>query len=194
MLGRPIAEVLQMPASMRRSLRDVVEPGRPHRSEFTYFRRSGQQMDLGLSIGPLIGGAGQVGYLFTFQDLTEYKRREREEQRQKRLAAVGEMAAGIAHEIRNPLASMAGSMQVLRQELDLNSEQTQLFDIVLREIGSPERHDPQLPRLRAASSLAHPHRRRASGLGRRGAVDPQQSGVSEPPSGGCRAARARRDV
>ncbi len=132
-LGRPIAEVLQMPASMRRSLRDVVEPGRPHRSEFTYIRRSGQQMDLGLSIGPLIGGAGQVGYLFTFQDLTEYKRREREEQRQKRLAAVGEMAAGIAHEIRNPLASMAGSMQVLRQELDLNSEQTQLFDIVLRE-------------------------------------------------------------
>jgi two-component system sensor histidine kinase PilS (NtrC family) len=132
-LGRPIAEVLQMPASMRKSLRDVVEPGRPHRSEFTYIRRSGEQMDLGLSIGPLIGGAGQVGYLFTFQDLTEYKRREREEQRQKRLAAVGEMAAGIAHEIRNPLASMAGSMQVLRQELDLNSEQTQLFDIVLRE-------------------------------------------------------------
>jgi two-component system sensor histidine kinase PilS (NtrC family) len=43
------------------------------------------------------------------------------------------MAAGIAHEIRNPLASMAGSMQVLRQELDLNGEQTQLFDIVLRE-------------------------------------------------------------
>lgn len=132
-LGRPIVEVLQMPASMRKSLRDIVEPGRPKRLEFSYTRRSGQQMEIGLSIGPLIGNTGQVGYLFTFQDLTEYKRREREEQRQKRLAAVGEMAAGIAHEIRNPLASMAGSMQVLRQELDLNTEQTQLFDIVLRE-------------------------------------------------------------
>ena len=50
-----------------------------------------------------------------------------------RLAAVGEMAAGIAHEIRNPLASMSGSIQVLRQELPLTSEQALLMDIVLRE-------------------------------------------------------------
>jgi two-component system sensor histidine kinase PilS (NtrC family) len=52
---------------------------------------------------------------------------------QQRLAAVGEMAAGIAHEIRNPLASMSGSIQILRQELPLSSEQEQLMDIVLRE-------------------------------------------------------------
>src|SRR5919206_471225 len=50
-----------------------------------------------------------------------------------RLAAVGEMAAGIAHEIRNPLASMSGSIQILRQELPLTDEQGQLMDIVLRE-------------------------------------------------------------
>jgi two-component system, NtrC family, sensor histidine kinase PilS len=52
---------------------------------------------------------------------------------QQRLAAVGEMAAGIAHEIRNPLASMSGSMQMLRQELRLSGDQAQLMDIVLRE-------------------------------------------------------------
>ncbi|MDO8793882.1 MAG: ATP-binding protein, partial [Vicinamibacterales bacterium] len=51
----------------------------------------------------------------------------------QRLAAVGEMAAGIAHEIRNPLASMSGSIQVLRSELTLNAEQSELMDIVLRE-------------------------------------------------------------
>jgi two-component system, NtrC family, sensor histidine kinase PilS len=132
-LGRTVLEVLQIPQAVRRVLREVSEPGRPRRSEYSFTMRNGRSIDIGLSIGPLIGTAGQVGHLFTFQDLTEFKRREREEQRQKRMAAVGEMAAGIAHEIRNPLASMSGSMQLLRQELHLNSEQTQLFDIVLRE-------------------------------------------------------------
>ena len=76
---------------------------------------------------------GRRGYLYTFQDVTESKRLERGAQMQKRLAAVGEMAAGIAHEIRNPLAAMSGSMQILRQELSLSSDQAQLMDIVLRE-------------------------------------------------------------
>src|SRR4029078_3972424 len=65
--------------------------------------------------------------------VTEINRREREAAIRQRLAAVGEMAAGIAHEIRNPLASMSGSIQILRQELTLTSEQDQLMDIVLRE-------------------------------------------------------------
>jgi two-component system sensor histidine kinase PilS (NtrC family) len=76
---------------------------------------------------------GRNGYLFTFQDVTELKRLERNARLQQRLAAVGEMAAGIAHEIRNPLASMSGSIQVLRQELPLSDDQAQLMDIVLRE-------------------------------------------------------------
>src|SRR5205085_2709106 len=66
-------------------------------------------------------------------DVTKIKKLERDGAIQQRLAAVGEMAAGIAHEIRNPLASMSGSIQILRQELTLSSEQEQLMDIVLRE-------------------------------------------------------------
>jgi len=65
--------------------------------------------------------------------VTNIKKLERDAAIQQRLAAVGEMAAGIAHEIRNPLASMSGSIQILRQELRLSSEQEQLMDIVLRE-------------------------------------------------------------
>jgi two-component system, NtrC family, sensor histidine kinase PilS len=132
-LGRTVAEVLQLPGEFRKSLADVVGPGKTQRAEYRYLRRTGQQIELGLSVGPLVGKKGQLGYLFTFQDLTDYKAQEREEQRQKRLAAIGEMAAGIAHEIRNPLASMSGSMQLLRTELSLTSEQAQLFDIVARE-------------------------------------------------------------
>jgi two-component system sensor histidine kinase PilS (NtrC family) len=84
-------------------------------------------------VTPLAFPDGGVGYLFTFQDVTTIKRLERDARLQQRLAAVGEMAAGIAHEIRNPLASMSGSIQVLRQELPLSDEQAQLMDIVLRE-------------------------------------------------------------
>ena len=76
---------------------------------------------------------GRAGLLFTFQDVTTVKKLERDMRIQQRLAAVGEMAAGIAHEIRNPLASMSGSIQILRQELPLSAEQEQLMDIVLRE-------------------------------------------------------------
>ena len=65
------------------------------------------------------------------QDLTDIRSSERDARLQQRLA-VGEMAAGIAHEIRNPLASMSGSIQILRDELPLSAEQEQLMDIVLR--------------------------------------------------------------
>jgi two-component system sensor histidine kinase PilS (NtrC family) len=71
--------------------------------------------------------------VLTFQDLTEVMELEREVRRQERLAALGKMAAGLAHEIRNPLASMRGSVQVLASELSFSTDQSQLMDIVLRE-------------------------------------------------------------
>ena len=95
---------------------------------------------------------GETGFILTFQDVTESRKLEREARVQQRLAAVGEMAAGIAHEIRNPLASMSGSIQILRQELPLTDEQGQLMDIVHSRVRAAERDDPQLPRLRASRS------------------------------------------
>ncbi len=86
-----------------------------------------------MTSAPLITPRGDSGVLFTFQDVTELMKQDREARVQQRLAAVGEMAAGIAHEIRNPLASMAGSIQILRDELPLTTDQSQLMDIVLRE-------------------------------------------------------------
>ena len=79
---------------------------------------------------------------------------------QQRLAAVGEMAAGIAHEIRNPLASMSGSIQILRHELPLTGEQAQLMDIVIRE--SERLNDT----IRSFLAYARPQRQAASRGGR----------------------------
>lgn len=95
---------------------------------------NGRQMHLGITASPLSGEDGKPnGLVFSFQDLTEIIKLEQEIRRRDRLAAMGKMAAGIAHEIRNPLAAMRGSIQVLRGELDLSEDQAQLMQIVLRE-------------------------------------------------------------
>jgi two-component system sensor histidine kinase PilS (NtrC family) len=132
-VGGKAAEVLQFP-------KDIVElfgarDGRPKlpRLEYGFTRPNGATIEMGVSTAPLVTPRGETGFLFTFQDVTENRKRDREARVQQRLAAVGEMAAGIAHEIRNPLASMSGSIQILRQELPLTADQSQLMDIVLRE-------------------------------------------------------------
>ena len=76
---------------------------------------------------------GAMGYVYTFDDLTEIRRLEREVRLRDRMAAVGRMAAAIAHEIRNPLSSIAGSAKVLADVSVLNQEQRTLVDIVTRE-------------------------------------------------------------
>ncbi|MFY9558191.1 MAG: ATP-binding protein [Blastocatellia bacterium] len=94
----------------------------------------GREIHLGFSVAPLVDEADSSrGYVLTFQDLTEVMELEREVRRQERLAALGKMAAGLAHEIRNPLASMRGSVQVLASELSFSQDQSQLMQIVLRE-------------------------------------------------------------
>ena len=130
---KPISSVLQLPPEFREMF--GAREGRPKlpRVEYHFTYPGGRPIELGISTAILRTPRGEAGFIFTFQDVTESRRQEREARVQQRLAAVGEMAAGIAHEIRNPLASMSGSLQILRQELPLRDEQSQLMDIVLRE-------------------------------------------------------------
>jgi two-component system sensor histidine kinase PilS (NtrC family) len=131
-IGADAREVLQLPEHFRANLPLLAET-RSLRVDLEYRRGDGRTIELGVSATMLTFPDGGLGYLFTFQDVTTIKRLERDARLQQRLAAVGEMAAGIAHEIRNPLAAMGGSIQVLREELPLSDEQAQLMDIVLRE-------------------------------------------------------------
>jgi two-component system sensor histidine kinase PilS (NtrC family) len=95
---------------------------------------NGLALRLGFTIAPLFGESGETsGMVITFQDLTDVRALEETSRRQDRLAAVGRMAASIAHEIRNPLAAMRGSIQMLRAEMDGDTEQAQLMEIILRE-------------------------------------------------------------
>ncbi len=76
---------------------------------------------------------GELGYVYVFDDLTEIRRLEREVRMQDRLAAVGRLAAAIAHEIRNPLTSIAGSVSMLSGVPEMNEDHRRLLDIVTRE-------------------------------------------------------------
>ena len=88
----------------------------------------------GFTITPLTVHDGDVvGFVYTFADLTDIRRLQNEIRQRDRLSAVGRLAAGIAHEIRNPLSSIAGSVQMLSKMATLNEEQQVLVDIVRRE-------------------------------------------------------------
>jgi two-component system sensor histidine kinase PilS (NtrC family) len=72
-------------------------------------------------------------YVFIITDLTDKREIEKQLKQKERLALIGEMSAGIAHEIRNPLASISGSVQFLSKELKVDSEYQNLMDIIVKE-------------------------------------------------------------
>jgi two-component system sensor histidine kinase PilS (NtrC family) len=112
----------------------AVESDEAARGEVVYRTPSGQQRTFDITGSALImPDRGLTGFVYTFNDLTEIRRLEREVRMRDRLSAVGRMAAGIAHEIRNPLSSISGSVKVLSRISALNEEQHMLVDIVTRE-------------------------------------------------------------
>jgi len=120
----------QIPDSMNAAATGKVSP----RFQADCLTPNGLALRLGFSIAPLSGESGEInGMVITFQDLTDIRALEETSRRQDRMAAVGRLAASIAHEIRNPLAAMRGSIQMLRSEMDGNTEQAQLMEIIMRE-------------------------------------------------------------
>ena len=97
-------------------------------------RLDGNDAYLRFTVSPVvIDDRHTAGYVWCFEDLTELRMLERQVRQKEQMAAIGEMSAGIAHEIRNPLASITGSFNLLQSDLDLNAEQRQLVDIIMRE-------------------------------------------------------------
>ncbi len=104
------------------------------RQEIRLARKDGREVPLGISFWPLRSGKGELeGLIGVCQDLSEIKQMEQRMRRADRLAAIGRLAANIAHEIRNPLAALSGAIEQLTQELALDETKERLMRIVLRE-------------------------------------------------------------
>ncbi|MCU1277394.1 MAG: multi-sensor signal transduction histidine kinase, partial [bacterium] len=134
-VGRPLVEIMPGLAALQASVADAALLRRGEVMQAVDGGR--EQRTLGVSLSPLVDSDGRtVGRIVNFQDLTELRRMEAAMQRTERLAAVGRLAAGIAHEIRNPLAAISGSIELLSQTMqgDGAKENKELMTIVIREV------------------------------------------------------------
>ncbi len=106
---------------------------RIERAEFEFTNADAIKLVLGYNCTPIKQGES-INILLMFQDLTQIKRLEQNLRREEHLAAIGSLSAGLAHEIRNPLASLGGSVQLLKEQADSDSRQ-RLLNIIARETG-----------------------------------------------------------
>jgi two-component system sensor histidine kinase PilS (NtrC family) len=109
------------------------------RGETDFSTARGQRLRLGYSSFELLGRAGEaIGAAVIFQDLTELRAMEEKVARSERLADLGGVASGLAHELRNPLASMMGALSLLEENPEMPAEDRRLMEIALREAGRLE--------------------------------------------------------
>jgi two-component system, NtrC family, sensor histidine kinase PilS len=130
-LGRHVTELGFFTIEEWTEARVQLDAGQVVRRELDGFM---DRRTIGFAVSPLstLEGAS-AGYTLIFQDLTDMKKLEAEVRLKDRMAAVGELSAGIAHEIRNPLAAIAGSVQVLKNSQSLSPQEQRLMSIVLKE-------------------------------------------------------------
>lgn len=112
---------------------DGVVFAEPMRFEVECKRSNGARLVLGMTVSPLHERGVQTGLVGVFKDLTEIRDLEEEMRRKEWLAKLGEMSAGMAHEIRNPLGALAGAMQMLSREQSHDEANRHLMDIAVRE-------------------------------------------------------------
>lgn len=113
----------------------ALDAGRPEaRVEFFVKRRDGGSTPVGLSTSILRGSSGEDrGVIAIFQDLTDARHMEERLRHDDRLSALGEFAAGVAHEIRNPLYAIRGSIDLLKETIEPKGDEVRLMELVSRE-------------------------------------------------------------
>jgi two-component system, NtrC family, sensor histidine kinase PilS len=130
--GRPIAEALpERLASLRDHIGESLREARPRaRAELQLHSAADQPLPVGISTSLLTHGGTVTGVVAVFQDLTEVREMERRARRNQTLAEVGALAAGIAHELRNGLKPISGSVEYLQRELKVEGEDAVLLGLI----------------------------------------------------------------
>jgi two-component system sensor histidine kinase PilS (NtrC family) len=132
--GRGLLEIFQLKDNWNPYENLKILEGPPFRVE-GWVRDGPEDQYLGMTFSLLRDeGESVSGVICSFQDLTQIRKMEEQIRRSDRLAVVGELAAGMAHEIRNPLASLSGSIQLLSEDLTLEDTNRELMEIVNREV------------------------------------------------------------
>lgn len=131
--GMDLGELLGAESSFLDGVRGALERSNRHRFEREFTDRRGRALFLGFTASVLKRNEKQLGLILIFQDLTDIRVLEEEVGLKKRMAALGEMAAGMAHELRNPLGAISGSVQFLKRDLPAGSPQAELMGIILKE-------------------------------------------------------------
>jgi len=132
--GKPVERLFGLEDTFLREARKILQTERRFRFERYFTTRSGTKIFLGIAVSNLYDRIGRpLGYIFIFQDLTEIQALEQEVRLKERMAALGGMAAGMAHELRNPLAAISGSVQYLKGSLRPSGETLELMDNILKE-------------------------------------------------------------
>ncbi len=134
-VGRPIADALGPDkAEFAACVEGALSGQKPLARHELTIDRLGEEIPIGVSVSHLEDRNHQmVGVIAIFQDLTDVIRMRKRIREADRLAGIGELAASIAHEIRNPLGSIRGCVEILVGELDLEGQHAQLLELILKE-------------------------------------------------------------
>jgi two-component system, NtrC family, sensor histidine kinase PilS len=130
--GRPWREVFNWHPDRSADER-LLDQTANMRFEVECKRADGNRLVLGMTFSPLHEQGKETGLVGVFKDLTQIRDLEEEMRRKEWLASLGEMSAGMAHEIRNPLGALAGAMQMLRKDFHADDTSARLMDIAVRE-------------------------------------------------------------
>lgn len=135
LLGRNLVDLFAEPDKTGKILDLMLIPNKRFESrEVKLVSKLGHQIPIGFSTSPLVEKEEQIGVIITFRDLTEINLMRKQVERMDRLATLGELATGIAHEVRNPLGGIKTAAQVLEESFEEHDRRIELVSRIVREI------------------------------------------------------------